>query len=81
MHARNHPNRQTYESCISYCMVCTSLREDNPRASASRLSPVQAQNHEGVQLCQRFFFFFFFFFGGGGLPAKRHLIGVSLVCH
>ena len=26
-------------------MVCASVREDNPRALASGLSPVQSQNH------------------------------------
>ena len=29
----------------SYCMVCASVREDNPRALASGLSPEQMQNH------------------------------------
>ena len=26
--------------CVSYCMVCAYVREDNPRALASGLSPV-----------------------------------------
>ena len=29
----------------SYCMVCANVREDNPRALASGLSPVHMQNH------------------------------------
>ena len=27
--------------CVSYCVVCASIREDNPRALASGLSYVQ----------------------------------------
>ena len=30
---------------VSYCMVCASVWEDNPRALARGLSPVQIQNH------------------------------------
>ena len=30
---------------VSYCMVCAYVREDNPRALASGLSPVHAYNH------------------------------------
>ena len=29
----------------SYCVVCPSVREDNPLALASGLSPVHTQNH------------------------------------
>ena len=32
--------RQVYE-----CMVCAYVREDNPRASASGLSPVHTHSH------------------------------------
>ena len=35
----------TYLTCRSYCMVCASVREDNPRALARGLSPIQKQNH------------------------------------
>ena len=28
-------------ACVSYCRVCASVREDNPRAFAIGLSPVQ----------------------------------------
>ena len=31
-------------------MVCASVREDNPRALASELSPVQTQNHTILRL-------------------------------
>ena len=30
---------------VSYCMVCAYVREDNPRALASGLSPVHMHNH------------------------------------
>ena len=30
---------------VSYYMVCAYVREDNPRALASGLSPVHAHNH------------------------------------
>ena len=29
---------------VSYCMVCAYVREDNPRALASGLSPVHTHN-------------------------------------
>ena len=30
---------------VSYCMACTCVWEDNPRALASVLSPVHTHNH------------------------------------
>ena len=30
---------------VSYCMVCAYVREGNPRALASGLSPVHTHNH------------------------------------
>ena len=30
---------------VSYCMVCAPVRDDNPRALASGLSPVQTQKY------------------------------------
>ena len=32
-------------TCVSYCMVCANVREGNPRALASGLSPVHMHNH------------------------------------
>ena len=34
-----------YAICVSYCMVCASVQENNPRALASGLSPVHTHNH------------------------------------
>ena len=31
--------------CVSYCMVCVYVREDNPRPLASGLSPVHTHTH------------------------------------
>ena len=31
--------------CVCYCMVCAYVREDNPGALASGLSPVYTQNY------------------------------------
>ena len=39
------PSAASLTTPRSYCMVYASVREDNPRALASRLSPVQTQNH------------------------------------
>ena len=33
------------DSSVSLCMVCAYVREDNPRALASGLSPVHTHNH------------------------------------
>ena len=32
-------------ACVSYCRVCASVREGNPRALASGLLPVHTLNH------------------------------------
>ena len=37
--------RNIYDSSVNYCMVCASVREDNPRALASGLKSLQTQNH------------------------------------
>ena len=37
--------RLSHDTRVSHRMVCASVQEDNPRALASRLSPVQTQNH------------------------------------
>ena len=34
-----------YAISVSYCMVCAYVREGNPRALASGLSPVHTHNH------------------------------------
>ena len=34
-----------YAICVTYCMVCASVQENNPRAVASGLSPVHTHNH------------------------------------
>ena len=41
----------TYLICRSYCMVCAYVREDNPRALARGLSPVQMHNHTKLAYC------------------------------
>ena len=35
---------------VGYCMVCAYVREDNPRALASGLSPVHMHNHKMTAL-------------------------------
>ena len=35
----------THHLCVRFCMVCTFVQEDNPRAKARGVSPVQTQNH------------------------------------
>ena len=39
------PKTANVVSSVSYCMVCVYVREDNPRALASGLSPVHIHNH------------------------------------
>ena len=42
VHLVSQAEIDTYLTCRSYCMVCASVWEDNPRALAS---PVEMQNH------------------------------------
>ena len=39
---------------VSYCMVCAYVWEDNPRASASGLSPVHTHNHTITALLHQY---------------------------
>ena len=43
VHLVSQAEIDTYLTCRSYCMVCASVREDNPRALTRGLSPVQMQ--------------------------------------
>ena len=44
-YSENNPLTKARGLCVSYCMVCAYVREDNPRTLASGLSPVHAHNH------------------------------------
>ena len=44
-HHRSKERRQRHDTRVSYCMVCAYVREGNPRALASGLSPVHTHNH------------------------------------
>ena len=39
--------------CVSYCKVCAYVREDNPGALATGLSPVHTQNYTINALLQQ----------------------------
>ena len=42
-HQRSKERRHSHDTSVTLCMVLPSVREDNPRVSASGLSPVQTQ--------------------------------------